>query len=145
MQRAGQAEAAAAGGGHRGLAEEDALLRPGEGGRSGPVLHQRGPRQRLRPAGGAQLPGAGGEDPPPGSRSGPLPWNLFPLPGCCSPGGVCGQSDGGPHGPLRGWLPGLQGDPLPSGLSEAAGEEAARSAASGAPDRDASVHIFRAG
>lgn len=56
VQRAGPAEAAAAGGGHGGLAEADTLLGPAEGGRSGPVLHQRRPGQRLRPARGAQLP-----------------------------------------------------------------------------------------
>lgn len=44
LQRAGQAQAAAAGGGHRGLAEEDRLPGPGEGRRSGPLLHQRKPR-----------------------------------------------------------------------------------------------------
>lgn len=63
VQRAGPSQAAGGGGGHRGLAEESGLLGPGESWRSGPFLHQRGRRQRLRPARGAQLPRLGGELP----------------------------------------------------------------------------------
>lgn len=61
VQRAGPSQAAGGGGGHRGLAEESRLLGPGASGRSGPLLHQRGRRQRLRPARGAQLPRPEGE------------------------------------------------------------------------------------
>ena len=63
VQWAGPSQAAGGGGGHRGLAEESGLLGPGESWRSGPFLHQRGRRQRLRPARGAQLPRPGGELP----------------------------------------------------------------------------------
>lgn len=61
VQWAGQPQTTGGGGGHGGVAALPRLLLPGEGGRSGPVLHQRGRRERLRPAGGAQLPRPGGE------------------------------------------------------------------------------------
>lgn len=88
----------------------------------------------------------------------PLNPGSFPLPTCslcssgCSLACVWGQSDGDPDGPLHRWLPGLQRDTLPPGLSEATGEEPTRSAASGASvlaeqmcdECDAFVQIFRA-
>ena len=64
VQWAGSSETAGGGGGHWGLADDSRLLWPGESGWSGPLLHQRGRRQRLRPACSAQLPRPGGEPTP---------------------------------------------------------------------------------
>lgn len=63
VQWAGPSQAAGGGGGHRGLDEESRLLGPAASWRRGFVLHQRRWRQRLRPAGGPQLPWATGKLP----------------------------------------------------------------------------------
>lgn len=44
---------------------------------------------------------------------------------------VRGQSDGGPDGPLRPRLPGLQGNPVPPGGAAETQDHAARARASG--------------